>query len=124
MNTYITLETDDICILSRENDKISVTTTRTYTTSDVTAHTTAPTPAPFAHWTLKEIHEQPSTIMNNINMGGRLLNDHEVKLGGLESMSAELPKMTVERRPSASHPRVSPSASVSPSGRAAWATSL
>ena len=90
VNTYITLETDDICILSRENDKISVTTTRTYTTTDVTAPTTTPTPAPFAHWTLKENHEQPSTILNNINMGGRLLNDHEVKLGGLESMSAEL----------------------------------
>ena len=90
VNTYITLETDDICILSRDTGKISITTTGIYTSTDVTAPTTTPTPAPFPHWTLKEIHEQPSTILNNINLGGRLLNDHEVKLGGLETMAAEL----------------------------------
>ena len=90
VNTYITLETDDICILSRDTGKISITTTGIYTSTDVTAPTTTPTPAPFPHWTLKEIHEQPSTIMNNINLGGRLLNDREVKLGGLETMAAEL----------------------------------
>ena len=90
VNTYITLETDDICILSRDADTIRVTTTGTYTSTDVTTATAPPTPAPFPHWTLKEIHEQPSTILNNINLGGRLLNDHEVKLGGLETMAAEL----------------------------------
>ena len=90
VNTYITLETDDICILSRDTGKIRITTTGIYTSTDVTAPTTTPTPAPFPHWTLKEIHEQPSTILNNINLGGRLLNDHEVKLGGLETMAAEL----------------------------------
>lgn len=90
VNTYITLETDDICILSRDTGKIRITTTGIYTSTDVTAPTTAPTPAPFPHWTLKEIHEQPSTILNNINLGGRLLNDREVKLGGLETMAAEL----------------------------------
>ena len=90
VNTYITLETDDICILSRDTGKIRITTTGIYTSTDVTAPTTTPTPAPFPHWTLKEIHEQPSTILNNINLGGRLLNDREVKLGGLETMAAEL----------------------------------
>ena len=90
VNTYITLETDDICILSRDTGKIRITTTGIYTSTDVRAPTTTPTPAPFPHWTLKEIHEQPSTILNNINLGGRLLNDREVKLGGLETMAAEL----------------------------------
>ena len=51
------------------------------------------TPEPFAHWTLKEIHEQPTTINNNLNMGGRILNDFEVKLGGLEKMIQELQKV-------------------------------
>jgi len=91
VNTYITLETDDICTIYRDDDKISVSTTATYLVNRVTA-TPPPnrTPAPFPHWTLKEIHDQPNTIMNNINMGGRILSDSEVKLGGLEPLSEEL----------------------------------
>jgi glucosamine--fructose-6-phosphate aminotransferase (isomerizing) len=90
VNTYITLETDDICIVTHGSDKIHVTTTETYTTTPITIASHPLTPAPFSHWTLKEIHEQTSTIMRNINLGGRLLNDREVKLGGLETMAAEL----------------------------------
>ena len=42
------------------------------------------TPEPFAHWTLREIYEQPDTIMAAINNGGRIKNYKEVKLGGME----------------------------------------
>lgn len=41
-------------------------------------------PAPFPHWTLKEIHEQPAAIMRALNFGGRILDKARVKLGGLE----------------------------------------
>ena len=37
----------------------------------------------FKHWTLKEIFEQPKTILNAINNGGRIYNNN-IKLGGLE----------------------------------------
>jgi glucosamine--fructose-6-phosphate aminotransferase (isomerizing) len=40
---------------------------------------------PYKHWTLKEINEQPETVMNSINKGGRIKNNSEVKLGGLEA---------------------------------------
>ena len=42
------------------------------------------TPEPFTHWTLREIYEQPETIMASINYGGRIKNYKEVKLGGME----------------------------------------
>ena len=92
VNTYITLENDDICVLALENEKIAVSTTGSYQTTSVTNQlaTNPTTPDPYPHWTLKEIHEQPTTVLNSINHGGRILNDHEVKLGGLDTMATEL----------------------------------
>jgi glucosamine--fructose-6-phosphate aminotransferase (isomerizing) len=42
------------------------------------------TPYPYNHWTLKEIFDQPNVVLNSINKGGRIKNQSEVKLGGLE----------------------------------------
>ena len=41
-------------------------------------------PAPFEHWTIKEIMEQPDALLRTLNNGARILNDFEVKLGGLD----------------------------------------
>jgi glucosamine--fructose-6-phosphate aminotransferase (isomerizing) len=43
-------------------------------------------PAPHAHWTEKEILEQPQTILAALNNGGRILDSHRVKLGGLDGL--------------------------------------
>jgi len=49
------------------------------------------TAAPFPHFMLKEIHEQPETILRALNNGGRLfLEDGSAKLGGLEGRKQEL----------------------------------
>lgn len=42
-------------------------------------------PAPYPHWMLKEIAEQPDTIVRAMNNGGRIASDTTVKLGGLEA---------------------------------------
>lgn len=42
-------------------------------------------PDPYPHWMLKEIMEQPSSILRSLNMGGRLQDDYQVRLGGLET---------------------------------------
>ncbi|MFA5945336.1 MAG: glutamine--fructose-6-phosphate transaminase (isomerizing) [Patescibacteria group bacterium] len=47
-------------------------------------------PAPFPHWTIKEILEQPEAVKRTLNHGARIKNDTSVKLGGLESRSEEL----------------------------------
>lgn len=48
-------------------------------------------PDPFPHFMLKEIHEQPDTVLRAINNGARLLLDEgSAKLGGLEGRKSEL----------------------------------
>ncbi|EDR23188.1 glucosamine--fructose-6-phosphate aminotransferase [isomerizing], putative [Entamoeba dispar SAW760] len=47
-------------------------------------------PAPFAHWCIKEITEQPIAASAAMNYGGRFIDTKSVKLGGLESKAEEL----------------------------------
>ncbi|KAL7714880.1 Glutamine--fructose-6-phosphate aminotransferase [isomerizing] [Entamoeba marina] len=48
------------------------------------------TPAPFPHWCIKEITEQPICASTAMNYGGRFKDLKTVKLGGLESKSEDL----------------------------------
>ena len=41
-------------------------------------------PAPYPHWTIKEIMEQPESLARALNYGGRIKDDSSVKLGGLD----------------------------------------
>jgi len=43
------------------------------------------TPAPFTHWMLKEIREQPQSAIRAINNGARIASETTVKLGGLDA---------------------------------------
>ncbi|MCR4311843.1 MAG: glutamine--fructose-6-phosphate transaminase (isomerizing) [Candidatus Uhrbacteria bacterium] len=47
-------------------------------------------PDPHPHWTIKEILEQPEAIARTLNHGARILNDTQVKLGGLEENADRL----------------------------------
>lgn len=85
VNNYITLNNDDICILTKDGNKIDIKTSNQYIHKKVTVTNYDLTPEPYKHWTIKEINDQPNTIFNTINRGGRIKNDSEVKLGGLES---------------------------------------
>jgi glucosamine--fructose-6-phosphate aminotransferase (isomerizing) len=51
------------------------------------------TPHPYQHWMLKEIFEQSDTALRATNMGGRILNDYNVKLGGLSNHQDDLLKI-------------------------------
>lgn len=84
INNYITLNNNDICVIEKNNEKINVKTSYDYVNRKVETLTNNLTPEPFKHWTLKEIYEQPETILNTINNGGRIKNNKEIKLGGLE----------------------------------------
>lgn len=84
---YITLNTDDICVIKRAEDKsneLIIKTFHNYTHKNVNIVECDLTPYPYEHWTLKEINQQPSCVLNAINNGGRIKNQCEVKLGGLE----------------------------------------
>lgn len=88
MNTYITLNNDDICCIqldnNNNNNSIIVNTNHIYSKNKVINKGRALTPAPYKHWTLKEINEQPDVILNSINRGGRIKDELNVKLGGLD----------------------------------------
>jgi glucosamine--fructose-6-phosphate aminotransferase (isomerizing) len=84
INHYITLQKDDICIISRNENGIHIKTEYDYLKRKVIHIDFQLTPHPFEHWTIKEIHEQPNVILNAMNKGGRIQNMKQVKLGGLE----------------------------------------
>ncbi len=82
MTEYIILENEDICKIERIANKIHTFTSRTYEHRKISSSFLETSPHPFQHWTLKEIHEQPNTIRNAINHGGRIRDG--VRLGGLD----------------------------------------
>ena len=92
VHTYITLENDDICVISKSGagcgasgaGGISVKTGCSYQEKAVSCVQRLTSPSPYEHWTIREIHEQPMTIMNGLNHGGRIMNEVCVKLGGLD----------------------------------------
>ena len=84
VNTYITLNNDDICIIKINSNEININTTNTYIEKNIFLLNEELTPDPYQHWTIKEIYEQPKKILNSINLGGRICNKHNVKLGGLD----------------------------------------
>jgi len=93
MINYITLHNDDLCVLVRNDTKIEVKTTHVYKKKAITCLESELTPHPFQHWTIKEIYEQPNVILNSINKGGRIKNNYEVKLGGLDLNKQNLQKI-------------------------------
>lgn len=82
LNSYITLQNDDICYVELLNNEIKVNYNYTYDLKNVNLIDFDESPEPYEHWTIKEIYEQPLKIMNSINNGGRILNKKLVKLGG------------------------------------------
>jgi glucosamine--fructose-6-phosphate aminotransferase (isomerizing) len=85
VNTYMILNNDDICVIEKsDNMKINIQTTHTYIHKEINISNFDLSPLPYKHWTIKEINEQPNTIYNSINRGGRIKSSCSVKLGGLE----------------------------------------
>ncbi len=87
VNNYIVLDNNDLCIISNKNNSINITTNSEYKLKDIKLGNYSLSPYPYKHWTLKEIFEQPYAINSALNFGGRIKNDYEVKLGGIENFS-------------------------------------
>ena len=90
VNNYITLNNDDICIIEQTGSEVNLTTNHVYLKKNISEIECLLTPHPYKHWTLKEMNDQPNTIMNAINKGGRIKSKTEVKLGGLEQCAHNL----------------------------------
>jgi len=84
-NQYISLNNDEISIITYK-DKLNISLSGNYEFNRIksVAHEEILlTPDPYEHWTLREIDEQPNTILAALNNGGRIINNSEVALGGL-----------------------------------------
>jgi len=91
VNRYITLNNDDICEIHFDaNNHIKINYANTYNFKKIIMDNNDLTPKPYKHWTIKEIHEQPQKILNSINLGGRILTNNLVKLGGLDDNKDKL----------------------------------
>jgi len=77
---FIALEDNEIAVLTPESHSLELSRIRTMEQQEI-----ATSPAPWPHWTLKEIMEQPESLSRALNYGGRLLGEDSVKLGGLSS---------------------------------------
>ena len=91
---YIVLNNHDVCILSRTTDgNIHMNTRDIYSAKSALNVNSTLTPTPYPHWTIKEIHEQIDSSLRAISLGGRLLSNNEVKLGGLYERESELKQL-------------------------------
>ena len=84
VNNYFALDSNDICIISKENDKFSINTNNKYELKDTVKNQDISLSDEYSHWTMKEIDEQYDSSLRAISLGGRLLENDKVKLGGLE----------------------------------------
>jgi glucosamine--fructose-6-phosphate aminotransferase (isomerizing) len=88
---YIVLNNHDVIEVSLNDQKIAYNINIQDYQTNVKQHTNIElSPTGYEHWTIKEIHEQPDSIIRAMNNGGRLLTDSTVKLGGLDSNKSNL----------------------------------
>jgi glucosamine--fructose-6-phosphate aminotransferase (isomerizing) len=90
---YIVLNNLDICKIINTNIGIKIDTKVEYFIKNVDNIKYDLSPEPYTHWTLKEIYEQPQAALQAINMGGRIINNDKVKLGGLDKNVEQLKKI-------------------------------
>jgi glutamine---fructose-6-phosphate transaminase (isomerizing) len=85
LNTYFILNSNDICILghSKKDNLLTLKTSQTYSMKKTNKQLIRDSPAPYDHWTIREIHEQTVSATNAISMGGRVQSHSTVHLGGL-----------------------------------------
>ncbi len=84
VNSYISMDNNDICILEKKDNKIILNTSKQYKETQIKNSKIELTPEPYPYWYIKEIMEQPEACLRSISMGGRLLDDNKVRLGGLD----------------------------------------
>jgi glucosamine--fructose-6-phosphate aminotransferase (isomerizing) len=89
-NNYICLNNHDLCKLYYQDNKICLLTSEKYNELAVFNTNIDLSPSPYSHWTEKEINEQIDSSLRAISLGGRLLSNNEVKLGGIEPFKNNL----------------------------------
>jgi len=78
VNEYIALKDGEIAIVKADGASLDLSRVETAAQQNIELD-----PAPYPHWTLKEIYEQPQAVARSIAYGARLAVDNKVVLGGM-----------------------------------------
>jgi glucosamine--fructose-6-phosphate aminotransferase (isomerizing) len=88
INKYIIIDDNDLIKVVKKGKTISYNIDiEKYSIKNIKNELIELTPTNYRHWMLKEISEQPDSIIRALNNGARLENSECVKLGGLEQCS-------------------------------------
>ncbi len=88
---YISVDDNEIVVISYNEDGIlDLNITTNDRIKQMEKEEILINPAPYTHWTLREISLQPQTIQAATNNGARIRNDEHVILGGLERNKSRL----------------------------------
>lgn len=90
VSNYFVLQNSDIAVIEINKDEINIVTNKTYKHRPIKQGEIVLTPEPYPHWTIKEINEQNESCLRAISLGGRLMSNNQVKLGGLYEKRKEL----------------------------------
>lgn len=82
---FISLENGELALITKDGHSLDVTRVQLAPEEMI-----ALSPAPFPHWTIKEITEQPEAVSRTLNHGARIAGPITVKLGGLDRAAARL----------------------------------
>lgn len=84
IQNYFVLGDLEICKIKLVDNCVKISMEKDYKLNTLRHEEFALSPEPYLHWTIKEIYEQPESALRAISMGGRLMDDGQVKLGGLD----------------------------------------
>lgn len=76
---------NDLCEITFENNRVSIKNDKDLNKKKINRQLQSLTPDPYLHWTIKEIYEQTDSSLRAISLGGRLMSNNKVKLGGLDT---------------------------------------
>lgn len=91
---YVCLKDHDLVVLEKKDGFVSFSKKNNYSVrnivSDEFSSFSLNNLGNFKHWTIKEIYEQPNSVLRALGNGGRILSASSVKLGGLASYVEDL----------------------------------
>lgn len=84
VNNYIVLDHNDLCEITINNEnKFNIKLNREYEHKNLLDNQDMILPEEYKYWTIKEINEQVESTLRAISLGGRIIDNGKIKLGGI-----------------------------------------
>lgn len=87
---YIIIDNHDLIKITNNNNKITFENSIERYKVKINTNENYILSNEYPYWMIKEIYEQTNTVFSCLNNGGRILDEHSVKLGGLDNVKNKL----------------------------------